>query len=275
MAKGKIKKKKIKIKSSKSKINLPFEKKTSIEKPIPEDFGVFEFEWEKGKKVAKPAKSDFKTKFFKWEKEQKIAKPKKSDFIFHSLNWKIPWLDSVLGSNKIEEPRKEDFEEKKERKIIVSEEPVVSASTLIGSKKEEDEEIKPVRESFDDEQHFEDTVKDERDIHAGIILLLIGVTYLTFLGMFVGRYLLQMPLADYLFIHAVFLDLTILSIIASALYAIRKNIFYGFAYISIVVIIYVALSFLFAETLLSTITTLLIVLAILPIEGYLVMYVKK
>lgn|GEM_PF-2029634 len=257
-------------KPKKTKDVLPFEKKTKVEKPHPEDFGVFEFGWEKKNQIEKPKKTDFKPKIFKWEKRSNIAKPKRSDFIFHRLNWKIHWLDNLLHPKENEVPQKEDFEEKKERNVIVGDSETIKASSLFEEEKENN-----FKKYESKEKVFDEPLEEKRDLHAGILLFIIGITYITFFGMILGRYVLVMATSDYLLLNSIFLDLTIISIIVAALYAIRKNIFYGFAYISIVVIVYIALSFLFAETLLSTITTLLIVLAVLPIETYLVMYVKK
>ncbi|HNV01397.1 MAG TPA: hypothetical protein PKK60_03140 [archaeon] len=255
------------------------------------------FAWEKKSKISKPKKTDFvkkekkkgvykqkkptnknaKKKFvqprtvFGWEDREYISKPKASDFREPKkkpLKWSIPWLKSLISPEKIDEPKREDFVEKEERKVG---QPIITAREVLIEKKEITTEKRVIQENRKFEEEPEKV--EEIGILPKIMLIIIGICYLIFLGILSTAFI-NITIEDYLFIESAFFTLSVISIILAAIYSFKKEIFKGFIYISLILLIYIILGAIFAEPLLKTLNILLIVLAILPIQVYLVFYVK-
>lgn len=259
---------------------------------------VKKFAWEKKAKIAKPKKTDFvkektkkskwaykekkqtnknaKKKFiqprtvFGWEDREHISKPKASDFKEPKkkpLKWSIPWLKSLIFPEKIEEPKREDFEEKEERKVsqpIITAREIITKETIITEKKTIKEKPK-----FEEEP----ITTEDSGILPKIMLFVIGLCYLVFLGL-IATMFMNVTFEEYMLVENTFFILTIISIILAAIYSYKKEVFRGFIYISLIILIYIILGAIFAEPLLKTLNMLLLVLAILPIQVYLVNYVK-
>lgn len=255
---------------------------------------VKKFAWEKKPKIAKPKKTDFikkekkwaykdkkptnknaKKKFIKprtvfgWEDREHISKPKKSDFKEvkkRPLKWNIPWLNKLLYPEKVEEPNREDFIEKEERKVS---QPIITAREVLVEEKIVERKIIKEKPTFEEEIN---TTK-EGGVLTKIMLGVIIICYLLFIVL-LSTLFLEVTFEDYLLIENLFFIVAGLSIILAAFYAFQKEIFKGFIYISLTILVYIILGAIFAEPLLKSLNVLLIILAVLPIELYLIFYVK-
>ncbi len=247
----------------KSKVKkFAWEKKAKIEKPKKTDF----VKKEKKKKWAykqKKKNQNIKKKFIAprtvlgWEDREHISKPKPSDFKEKKkkpLKWDIPWLNKLLNPQKSEEPKREDFEEREPIKV----------GEGIRSREEFVEETK-----YEEPERFE----ENQPLLPKVILIAVGICYLLFFGLIVTMFGF-IESSNYLGIENLFFVVAIISIILSAIFAYQRNIFRGFIYISLIVLAYILVVAIFAEPVLRLINVLLIILAVLPIEIYLVFYNK-
>jgi len=261
-----------------------WESKPIKEKPKKSDFVSQPLHWKipwigkllRPKKVEKPKKSDFVRKEnhtkFKWERRKIIQKPRASDFETKQkrIKWKIPWLEELINpKNRFDDPKSEDFEDKKQKKIAVGNETVLPARSLLGKETKIVIEKETITEKS---RTINEKPTSSRDWIASAILLLVAADYVVFLGMLIGRYLMNVNTSDYASLNGLFYAITIVSILLSLFFCLKKNITTGFVYISIILIVYLGLSMLLAKDLFETIGILLILAAILPIEIYNIFY---
>lgn len=276
---------------SKQVKKFKWEVQPAKEKPKKADFVKEPLRWKipwlgkllKQKRIEKPLKRDFEEKkvqgSFKWEEKEFISKPRATDFKEKKkkIGWKIPWLEELINpKNKFDEPRATDFVEKKEKQRLVGEGHVTPASSLIGKEThfivEEETENKSRKLVEEKSERVEEKTTKQRDWIASTILVLVGANYLVFLGMLAGRYLLGINAIDYASLNGLFYAITVVSILLSLFFCLGKNITLGFFYISIILVIYLGLSMFLAKNLFDTISILIILAAILPIEVYNVIY---
>ena len=176
-----------------------------------------------------------------WMKEKKIEKPSVTDFKKEEKLKEV--VNEVHIEKKTTKHKVEITHEKPKHKVMVREAPVYDADF---------KQSKPVNNTFSNVLLF----------LTGIVVLLFVVYGLTVLSAAVEL----MDSAFYLFIFV-----TTILIILSAIYSIQRNIFHGFIIVGIIFLILLTIGlFMLGDNVWKLILTIIIILAVVPTEYYMI-----
>ena len=186
------------------------------------------------------------------------------------LYWNIPWL----VEKKIEKPKASDF--LKSKSVTKETEKIVNEINLEKNNETKTEEKVVVVEK----EHkvlvrnaptteFKDDYKPISNTFATLLLMLTGLVVFLFLvygvTVFAGMIELMEPAFN------LFILVTIILVILSAIYALERNIFHGFIIVGIILTILILIGILLlGDNVWRLVTTIIIILAIVPTEYYMI-----
>ena len=183
------------------------------------------------------------------------------------LYWNIPWMKE----RKIEKPVTTDFKKETKVKEVVNEGHFEKKTTkevvkVVHEKPKEHTVI--VREFPVDNSNFKQS-NTVNNTFPSILLFLTGIVILLFLvhaaTVLTNAFELIEPAST------LFLIVTGILIVLSAIYAIQKNIFHGFIIVAIIFAVLLMIGILMlGDNVLELITTIIIMLAIIPTEYYMI-----
>jgi hypothetical protein len=181
------------------------------------------------------------------------------------LYWNIPWMKE----KKIQKPKAEDFETKETTKKVKIEEKVIEETTKVTH-------ITPNHKVLVREAPIND-FKDPvliNNTFSNILLFLTGFVILLFLIHAATVLTNALELIEPAF--GLFLFVTGVLVVLSAIYALQRNIFHGFIIVAIVFVILALIGILMlGNNVWGLVTTIIIILAIVPTEYYMITTNKR
>jgi len=181
-----------------------------------------------------------------------------------ALYWNIPWMKE----KKIEKPLGSDFKKEKTEKITKE-----IKNTTIQNKveiiQEHPKEHKIIVGDFSQDRNDFNGKKHVNNTFANILLFITGAVI--FLFIIHGIIVITNMTALINPAFELFLFLTAILIVLSALYAIQRNIFHGFIIVGIILTILILIGILIlGNNVWNLVLTIIIILAVVPTEYYMI-----
>ena len=182
-----------------------------------------------------------------------------------ALYWNIPWMKE----KKIEKPLESDFKKNKTEEVVKTIKTETKIVEEVKTITEQPREHKVIVGDFSQNRNDFSERKVVNNTFANILLFITGLTIFLFIVHGVTVLANIIDLINPAF--ELFLFVTIILIVLSAIYAIQRNILHGFIIVGIILTILILIGILIlGNNVWNIVLTIIIILAVVPTEYYMI-----